>query len=210
MKKIIGLISITALLTMPEILAQSAYKITPGSKGNEIIFSLVNESKTCDAEVVNVALMNIPRGIEVCRGELSIADVKKGEEKEVVFIFDAKRIPAAQKDTLKFQITAKRGILEIKEIILEYTLPEEMRLEQNYPNPFNPVTVIEFGIAKQGKYNLSIYNLLGQLIDTISDQEYQPGYFRLNYNASKLSSGIYIYKLSGENSNMIRKMMLLK
>ena len=92
----------------------------------------------------------------------------------------------------------------------ESGIPTVFALHQNYPNPFNPATVIKFALPKGGRYNLSVYNLLGQLIEMISEEEYQPGYYRVKYDASRLSSGIYFYRLTGREVNIIRKMMLVK
>jgi hypothetical protein len=83
-------------------------------------------------------------------------------------------------------------------------------LYQNYPNPFNPTTTIEFAIKETGIYNIKIFNILGQLIKVLSDKEYQPGNYKINFDASHLASGIYFYKLNGNNVNLIKKMILLK
>ena len=92
----------------------------------------------------------------------------------------------------------------------KYQIPESINLFQNYPNPFNPSTTIEFAIPKTGRYALSLYNALGELIKEISEKEYEPGYYKETFNATGLSSGIYIYRLTGNDSNIIRKMVLLR
>ncbi|MBK7227623.1 MAG: T9SS type A sorting domain-containing protein [Ignavibacteriales bacterium] len=85
-----------------------------------------------------------------------------------------------------------------------------MHLYQNYPNPFNPTTTIEFAIPKTGRYSLSLYNALGELIKEISAKEYEAGYYKETFNASGLSSGIYIYRLTGYDANIVRKMVVLR
>ncbi len=89
-------------------------------------------------------------------------------------------------------------------------LPESMNLYQNYPNPFNPTTTIEFGIAKTGRYSLSLFNTLGELVKEISNREYETGYHKEFFNATGLSSGMYIYRLTGNDANLVRKMVLLR
>jgi Putative Ig domain/Secretion system C-terminal sorting domain/WD40-like Beta Propeller Repeat len=89
-------------------------------------------------------------------------------------------------------------------------LPESMNLYQNYPNPFNPTTTIEFGIAETGRYSLSLFNTLGELVKEISDREYEAGYYQETLNATGLSSGMYIYRLTGNDANIVRKMVLLR
>ncbi len=89
-------------------------------------------------------------------------------------------------------------------------VPTKFGLEQNYPNPFNPSTKIEFSIAKAGLYAVKVYNLLGQEVAIIANQDFSIGKYTYNFDASNLTSGIYFYKLVGENVNLTKKMMLLK
>jgi hypothetical protein len=96
------------------------------------------------------------------------------------------------------------GINETKE-----QLPENINLYQNYPNPFNPTTTIEFAITKTGRYKLGLYNTLGELVMEISDKDYEAGYYKETLNASGLSSGMYLYRLTGNDANIVRKMVLL-
>lgn len=205
MKKILSV-----LLLFSPIYAQTEYEVVPGTKGNELFLSIVNESKRTGIEKVTVALTNNPKGIETNNKLVEIDKLKKGEEKEVLFTFDAKRIPGTQKDTLKFLITDSKGGSWRKEIILGYSLPKEFKLEQNYPNPFNPSTIIEFTIPQSGRYSIGVYNILGQLVRVLGDEEYQAGYYKINFDASRLASGMYIYRLSGINVNISKKMILMK
>ena len=89
-------------------------------------------------------------------------------------------------------------------------LPESIHLYQNYPNPFNPSTTIEFAIPKSGRYSLGLYNALGQFVKEISDREYEAGYYKETINAAGLSSGMYIYRLTGNNANIVRKTIILR
>ncbi len=92
----------------------------------------------------------------------------------------------------------------------EEAVPAEYALEQNYPNPFNPSTTIKFATPASGRFTLKIFNILGQEIATLINGNLSAGSHEVTFNASKLSSGLYIYRLNGENVNMSRKMMLLK
>ncbi len=89
-------------------------------------------------------------------------------------------------------------------------LPKSIYLNQNYPNPFNPTTTIEFAIPKTGRYKLGLYNPLGELVKEISDKEYEAGYHKETFNATGLTSGMYIYRLTGNDANIVRKMVLLR
>jgi hypothetical protein len=190
--------------------AQTVYEVVPNTKENKIILSVVNESKTLSMEKVSVRLSNNPKGLEVCSPIVEIGRLNSGEEKETLFTFDTKRIPGVKKDTLIFSITDKNGESWKKEVVVAYALPKEFRLEQNYPNPFNPSTTIEFTIPNKGNYNLSVYNILGQLVKVLNEGEFEPGYYKTDFNAAQFASGVYIYRLNGSNVNLPKKMLMIK
>lgn len=89
--------------------------------------------------------------------------------------------------------------------------PNEFTLLQNYPNPFNPSTKISFNLKESGKVDLEIYNVLGQKVATLIDQEMIRGYHEVTFNGSSLASGIYVYRLAVDDKfSAVKKMMLLK
>ncbi|KAF0140528.1 MAG: peptidase S8/S53 subtilisin kexin sedolisin [Stygiobacter sp.] len=90
------------------------------------------------------------------------------------------------------------------------TLPMEFKLEQNYPNPFNPTTSINFSVANDGIVNLEIFNMLGEKVATLLN-EYKPaGKYSVNFDASKLASGIYLYRINTNQFVKTMKMSLIK
>ena len=89
-------------------------------------------------------------------------------------------------------------------------LPQELALHQNYPNPFNPVTQISFDIPEQSTVRLEIFNVQGQRVAVLLQNEMQPGSYTIPFDASRLASGVYIYRLSTPNRILTRKMTLLK
>ncbi|MHB8338290.1 MAG: T9SS type A sorting domain-containing protein, partial [Ignavibacteriaceae bacterium] len=91
-----------------------------------------------------------------------------------------------------------------------YQLPQSFSLSQNYPNPFNPTTVIKYSVPRSGYVTLKIYNLMGQLIATLVNGQLSAGSYKADFDASKLSSGVYFYKLNAGGFMMTKKMMLLK
>ncbi len=92
----------------------------------------------------------------------------------------------------------------------ETSVPTKYELNQNYPNPFNPSTVIQFALPEAGRFTLRVYNILGQEIATLVDGELNSGIHKIGFDASRLSSGVYIYKLTGNKVNISRKMILTK
>lgn len=89
-------------------------------------------------------------------------------------------------------------------------LPTDYTLSQNYPNPFNPSTNIEFTLPKISKVVLKIYNVLGQEVATLVNQELSAGKYNYEFNAANLSSGMYIYRLQAGDNVFMKKMTLLK
>ena len=89
-------------------------------------------------------------------------------------------------------------------------LPNNYVLEQNYPNPFNPVTNIKYSIPKAGFVTLKVYNLLGQEVATIFEGNQNAGNYIATFDASNLSSGVYMYRLESENVSITKKLVLIK
>jgi hypothetical protein len=89
-------------------------------------------------------------------------------------------------------------------------IPQEMQLKQNYPNPFNPSTTIEFGLADASFTTLEVYNMLGQRVAVLANDQLSAGWHRVNFDASGLSSGTYIYRLQAGDRVETRKLMLIK
>ncbi len=115
----------------------------------------------------------------------------------------------------KYQYRLKQidtdGNFEYSKVIeIDLGSPGKFELSQNYPNPFNPHTTIRFSLAKSGNVRLTIYNLLGEQIEELISEIRDAGVHTINFDASKLSSGLYIYEIVAENFVQSRKMMLLK
>jgi len=86
----------------------------------------------------------------------------------------------------------------------------EYALMQNYPNPFNPITTIKYGIPERSFVELKVYDILGNEISSLVNQELNAGYYELNFNAASLSSGVYFYQLKAGSYIQTKKMLLLK
>ena len=89
-------------------------------------------------------------------------------------------------------------------------IPTVYSLSQNYPNPFNPTTSIKFGLPEAGQVTLEIYNLLGQRVAQLVNQQMAAGLYIVPFNASTLPSGMYIYRMQANSFLSFHKMMLLK
>ncbi|MCH8124180.1 MAG: T9SS type A sorting domain-containing protein [Bacteroidetes bacterium] len=89
-------------------------------------------------------------------------------------------------------------------------IPNEYELFQNYPNPFNPVTTIRFAISNREWVNVEVYNILGKRVATLVDGYVEAGEFNVEFNASELPSGIYIYRMTAGSFSMSKQLTLLK
>ena len=89
-------------------------------------------------------------------------------------------------------------------------LPKEFRLQQNYPNPFNPTTTIQFAVPKTSNVTIKIYDVIGRQVATLIDDEYQPGQYKVVFEAGQLATGMYIYRIQAGDFLETKKLMLLK
>ena len=122
----------------------------------------------------------------------------------------------------RFQYRLKQidsdGSFEYSDIVEVELVPNQYELLQNYPNPFNPSTTIRFSLPKQTQVKINIYNMLGELVETLANGTYEVGYHKVTFNASSLPSGAYIYRIESDAPStgskqsfvQVKKMLLLK
>ncbi|MDH3268744.1 MAG: S8 family serine peptidase, partial [Ignavibacteria bacterium] len=96
------------------------------------------------------------------------------------------------------------------EIEVVLSSPDKFSLEQNYPNPFNPSTIIQYAIGSKQFVQLKVFDVLGNEIITLVDEEKSVGTYRVKFSAKGLSTGIYFYKLQAGSFVDIKKMILLR
>ncbi len=96
------------------------------------------------------------------------------------------------------------------EISVEFQQPLNFSLMQNYPNPFNPSTTISYEIPVKSDVELKVYDILGKEITTLVNCTQISGFYTVNFNANKLSSGVYIYQLTAGANRITKKMVLVR
>jgi len=102
------------------------------------------------------------------------------------------------------------GQFEYSDVVEVEIMPTKFELSQNYPNPFNPSTTIRFSLPKETQLKINIYNMLGELVETLAEGTYEAGYHKVTFNAVTLPSGTYIYRIESDAFIQVKKMLLLK
>ena len=104
----------------------------------------------------------------------------------------------------------KHSDLTLTLIVSENDIPQEFTLENNYPNPFNPSTAISYHLKENCDLELSIYDMDGKIVETLVNDNISAGNHTVNWDASGLSSGVYLYRLKTDNFIETKKMVLMK
>jgi len=165
-----------------------------------------------------VVLFNLS-GLPVEPGDGKIADIFTTINREKITGIDTVRFTAGT-------ILADRAGDSIKDIqtipgVLSYDLvsgideqngllPANYELEQNYPNPFNNSTTIRFAVVEKGKAVIKLYNMLGEETETIFNATVNPGWHSVQFQANRLASGLYFYKINVNGFTAVRKLLLMK
>lgn len=200
-----------SLIATSTLFSQIIYEVTPGTKGNEIKLTVANVSEENTAENVNVVLTRKSSSLVFSKEEETIEMIEAKAEAKASFIFDVNRnAPINKKDTIDFMISGPDGIMMTKQFIFSYTGPKEFKLEQNFPNPFNPTTRIQYQLPSITEVSLKVYDILGNEVKELVNEQQEPGYYEVQFNASNFASGMYVYRLQAGDYVAIKKMMLVK
>ncbi|MBK9097326.1 MAG: T9SS type A sorting domain-containing protein [bacterium] len=126
------------------------------------------------------------------------------------YSFDDKNLRSGKYSYRLKQIDTDGQYEYSKVIEVNLDSPMKYELSQNYPNPFNPVTTIQFSIPEAAEVNLSVYNILGEEVAVLINELKEAGIYTVNFNATELNSGLYVYKLSAGNYSETKKLMVIK
>lgn len=224
MKHAIITLVLVLILAITEVnFAQNTYILQPGEKNNQVVLELSNISITEAATDIEVKLIRKSKNLKFISEEKILNNLAQTTQSEIPFSFDVEyNIGETNADTIEFLITDRayrqtgnKGISLTKQFVLEYSVPTEYRLEQNYPNPFNPVTKIRYSVpqntgSKMQNIELIIYDILGNKVTTLVNEQKKTGYYEVEFNASQFASGVYIYRLQANDFIATKKMLLIK
>jgi hypothetical protein len=107
-------------------------------------------------------------------------------------------------------VKSTQGVTDVEEDQGNTVIPSIFALEQNYPNPFNPTTTINFDVPNASNVILKVYDVLGNEITTLVNEELSPGSYEATFDGSGLSSGVYFYRMQAGDFVEIRKLVLQK
>ncbi len=195
--------------------ALSQHIIPFASAGNSIELTIANSSGANAVEIA-VSVQNIPSWLDFASKEQTIRSLVAGEEQLAMFVFAVdKSAPIGEEHRLQFRINTQDGQTWSKEISIVVAAPETFELFQNYPNPFNPTTMLSYQLPVPGKVTLKVFNLLGQEVATLVDEEEQrAGSHQSAWYAAYAASGVYVAQLVvatvDGNHSMRRAMVLVK
>jgi hypothetical protein len=104
--------------------------------------------------------------------------------------------------------------LEVSDLVVSAggnaTAPVEFELYQNYPNPFNPATTIRYALLRTSHVTLTVFNILGQQLTQLVNEQQQAGYHEVEFGSKSLASGVYFYRIQAGDFVASRKLLLLK
>ena len=92
----------------------------------------------------------------------------------------------------------------------EFALPQSFNLSQSYPNPFNASTTIEFSLPQTGFVRLKVYNILGEVVATLVNEEKEAGSYHVQFDGTGLASGVYFYRMRAGEFVETKRLVLLK
>jgi len=165
--------------------------------------------------VVYAKLGNVFKGFGISRGG-GIYDVNNLPAGNYNFICDRMGYYSRQRDTIVTSVNISNfnfymlnvnaiGITPINSVI-----PKQFNIAQNYPNPFNPVTYINVAVPVKSMVKLIVFDMLGRQVDVLINEDLSPGSYKVSWDASIYSSGIYFYRLITNDYSDTKKMILIK
>jgi GH18 family chitinase/regulation of enolase protein 1 (concanavalin A-like superfamily) len=174
--------------------------------------------------LVGSGVMNQGKALITVWGDNSISETMDGAAKDELLSLTAWPHVKQREETLTFTsitdgltgtpigttLRYKTDAVWVAEVTRAEQIPTAVTLFQNYPNPFNPSSVIKYGLPFTAMVSLEVYNILGQRVATLVNGEQQAGYHEVVFENSTLGSGVYFYRLSGNNFTITKKMMVVR
>ncbi len=164
------------------------------------------------AATLSVVLSQIPGG-SLINNPAAVSIYKRvqdglGPFEKLITTFANGKLSAPVNGFSEFMLGSMTDPILVQQLGTE--VPDKFVLKQNYPNPFNPATNIGFSVPRSSFVKLIVYNYLGQEVRTLVNEHLNAGNYYFQFSGEGLASGVYYYKLVTENSNIMKKMVLVK
>lgn len=161
-------------------------RLSPGSQSEEITISYQPEKTTGSYQLLQLD------------GEGEVVESHTLEKEDAISL-------SVKKEVVQLVLASEQATSTTPK-----ELPDEFSLRQNYPNPFNPATKISYSLPKASQVQLMVYNIVGRQIATLVSKKQDPGKYVVHFDASELSSGMYIYRLEAAGFTQTKQMMFVK
>lgn len=187
--------------------------------------SLINDLNTADIETLEMTAAEHSESgsvLELVNGDpdQQYAEIYPNQDISFTFTEGEHSLPKIQYvlKTIGRYETDTTDALNKLNSVKKQIIPIEFALDQNYPNPFNPVTTIDYDLPGFGSVKLKIYDMLGREVRTLVNTRQEAGRYKVNFDATSLASGIYLYRLEVNDPSTgleqgfisVKKMILLK
>ncbi len=171
---------------------------------------LLSANHSTLGDIKNAILINDGTISELNKNEwielgFSIPVPTAGMQRSFVFVSSGRYEHLNEK--YKYNVNGKNQLLKSNTVS---SIPLEYRLEQNYPNPFNPTSTINYSVKENGYVRLKVYDIIGNEVAELVNRNLNAGYYSVEFNASELPSGVYIYTIQANNFFDSKKMILIK
>lgn len=183
-----------------------AYQIVPlHTAPNPVYWTYTVEAEDPDNDALTFSLLAAPTGSSITTdGIFSWAPTVEQKGKSYVVTVEVTDGTTTVTSTQVLQVS--NTVVGVE----EEGIPTQFVLAQNYPNPFNPTTSIRFGIPSESHVKLSVFNILGQEVAVLVDQQMTAGFHKVNFDAKNLNTGMYMYKIEAGNFVSVKKMLFVK
>lgn len=189
---------------------EKIYRVPCASVNNAVELTVINGSSRATAGV-RIVPVDLPTWVHLSPTERVLQRLAKSGGATARFIFSVdKSAPVSRPCMLRFRISTPGGETWTKDIQMSVAPPERFELFQNFPNPFNPATKIEFTLPESRRVRLVIYDVLGQELQTLINDVEEAGYKSVDFDASRLPSGVYFYSLQAGGFVEVKKMLIAK
>ncbi len=193
--------------------AAVAQNIVPFASRENVIELAVQNTSAFSQENIAVEVKAAPAWISFVSSRQTIEHLAGTEEKTTAFRFSIdKSAPVGKEEAVSFTVSTSTGQTWTKEIKIAIAALEKFELFQNFPNPFNPTTAISYQLSADSRVTLRVFDLLGREVAALIDDNRAAGYHQETWDASRFSSGTYVYELvasSDQGKTVLRKTMLL-